>query len=321
MRGAVFRLTVLGLVIAATATVVWLAARNRTPEQPMSLSVVVDRGTEAMQTADRVGKILTRLSAAEEIELGRAIAARVAPRKSATLSQRQERRRRYVAAVTQRLVVEGGLRRQEIPYSVEVLDRPVANAHALPGGRLYVTVELLDLLDSEAELAAVLGHEIAHVDLRHCVEQIQYEVQARRVGGLPFELMVAVGARLWSLGYADELELEADRQGMLYAARAGYHPQASARALERLAELYGEPSRRRPERLDEEIAGMLAGVLDEYFATHPPTRERLAVLERAWREQRLDLESGTWYVGRENHRTVVARSRRELPGEWVTGRL
>jgi len=316
----VLRLAALTAMAATVAAVVWLAARYRAPSQPMSLSVAVDRGTEAMETADRVGKILTRLPSEEEIALGRAIAGRVAPGASAAASDEAGRRQAYVEAIVANLVESGGLRRPRIPYTVRVLDRGEANAFALPGGWIFITAPLLELLESEAEVASVLGHEMAHVDLRHCVERIQYEVLAGKVGGDPFQQMVAIGSRLWSLGYTDEQELEADRRGMLYAARAGYHPQAAARALGRLAELHGERARR-PGDLGEEVAGMLAGALDEYFATHPPTAERVAALERAWREHRLDLTAGTWYVGRENHRTQVARSERELPGEWVTGRL
>jgi predicted Zn-dependent protease len=239
---------------------------------------------------------------------------------AAVTSVDQERRRAYVAAIVATLVERGGLRRPVIPYTAQVLESPEANAYALPGGWVSITVPLLDLLESEAEVAAVMGHEIAHVDLRHCIERIQYGVVAGKIGGPPFEAMVSVGTGLWSLGYADEQELEADRQGMLYAARAGYHPQAAYRAHERLAKLYGGLPHR-ADRLDEEIVGMLAGALDDYFATHPPSPERLTHLERAWHEQRLDVEAGTWYLGRENHRLRVARSERELAGEWITGEL
>lgn len=314
------RLAALLALAGAVGAVFWVLARRPTPDQPMSLEVVTDRGTEAMQLVDRFGKIVTRLPVREEIELGRVLADRMAAGYRARPGHSLAEFQGYVREVVRLLAAEGGLRRPEIPYEARVLPTDLVNAYALPGGFVFVTSGLLELIESEAELAAVLGHEIAHVDLGHCVERIQYQVRARAAAGWPLELMVAIGSELWTVGFADELEAEADRRGALYGERAGYHPEAAAVALERLAALQqGEPPSR--DRFDQEVIDMLRAAVGDYFATHPPAAERLAILERSWREQRFDLERGSYYLGRRNYELRIARSRQAFPEERITGRL
>ncbi|AFJ02932.1 Putative Zn-dependent protease [Methylophaga frappieri] len=127
--------------------------------------------------------------------------------------------------------------RQELVYRFTVLDSPVVNAFALPGGYIYITRGLMAYLNSEAELAAVLGHEVGHVTARHGVRQ-QSASQAANLGYtvgallLP-ELRTAgaqnafnmLGGALLS-GYGREHELESDRLGAEYLAKSNYDPQA-----------------------------------------------------------------------------------------------
>src|SRR6185369_13593830 len=70
------------------------------------------------------------------------------------------------------LRVAAGTQRPNLPYSCEVVDDPTPNAFALPGGPIFVTRGLMDMMDSEAELATVLGHELGHVNARHTAQQI-----------------------------------------------------------------------------------------------------------------------------------------------------
>lgn len=321
------RLACLALVLAAAGGAIWLLARASRVDQPMSLSVAVDRVTEGMETADRVGKLLTRMTHTEEVQIGEKIAAQVEarhrrlpdsvePQAAAELARREA----YLNHVLTRLVADGGLRRPEIPYNVKLLPG-APNAYALPGGWIYVTDSLFGLVENEAELVAILGHEIAHVDLRHCIERIQYQVQIEKVGGERMARMLALGVELWQVGYSGEQEAEADRQGTLYAERVGYHPQAVVALFERLEQRYRSVSAAPREGIAGEVEGMLAGALEDYFASHPPIPERLTNLERAWREQRLDLEGRSYYLGRENRRLLVPKGHQEFPQEWVTGRL
>jgi predicted Zn-dependent protease len=327
------RAAALALLAGAAAAAAWLVARAETPQQPFSLGVVRHLGAEAAQGVDRVGKTLTRVPDAEEIEIGRVMAVRAefGYPKPNDLREEQRvelaRRQRYVDAVVATLVADGRLRRPGLPYHGVVLQSGVwnleANALALPGGHVYITTALLDLLETEAEVAAVLGHEIAHVDLRHCIERIQVRVHAERLdpAATPATMLAVLGEAALRAGFDDEQEAEADRQGVVYAAHAGYHPDAGPAALRRLAVLAGEAGTPRRDRLDREVEGMLRDALDDYFRTHPHGPERVARLERAVREQRLDAAGRRWYVGRENRRLWVPRAERELPQELIAGRL
>ena len=128
----------------------------------------------------------------------------------------------YVNAVGQSLVPY--VRRTGISYQFHVIDSAEVNAFAVPGGQVFVFTGMLRFLKSEAELAAILGHEISHVDLRHCIEKYQYELAARRVG-LDGIGQLADRARLpITIAYQKNEEIEADAQGARLSIQAGYDP-------------------------------------------------------------------------------------------------
>ncbi len=141
----------------------------------------------------------------------------------------------YVQSVGEKLAAVS--HRPELLYRFTVLDSPVINAFALPGGYIYITRGLMAYLSSEAELAAVLGHEIGHVTARHGVRQ-QSASQAANlgytIGSILFpELRAAPSQSLFNIlggallsGYGREHELESDGLGAEYLARAGYEPKA-----------------------------------------------------------------------------------------------
>ena len=128
--------------------------------------------------------------------------------------------------------------RPALRYRVTILNSPSVNAFALPGGYIYITRGLLAMLNSEAELAGVLGHEIGHVTARHGVRQ-QSAAQAANIGLTIASIFVPeigsaggqnianiVGGALLS-GYGRDHELEADRLGAVYLARGGVFLPAS----------------------------------------------------------------------------------------------
>ena len=117
----------------------------------------------------------------------------------------------YVDAVGQTLVP--WVRRHGIAYQFHVIDSSEVNAFSVPGGQVFVFTGMLQFLQSEAELAAILGHEIAHMDQRHCIEKYQYELAARKVG-LEGIGHIADRARLpITIAYQKNQEIEADAQG------------------------------------------------------------------------------------------------------------
>jgi predicted Zn-dependent protease len=183
----------------------------------------------------------------------------------------------YVNRVGQKLAAVSD--RPTVDYDFTVLDSDLINAFAVPGGYLFVTRGLLDNIDDEAELAMVLGHEIAHVAALHGVQMIQKEmgqnalsllgtIGAALVAGPEAMLMVANTADLFSslylLGYSRDKELEADNLGLQYLMRAGYDPQASLRFLKQLES--GDD--------DKKLRGW-----DLYFRTHPATTDRINIIQ------------------------------------------
>jgi predicted Zn-dependent protease len=124
--------------------------------------------------------------------------------------------------------------RADLPWTFRVVDEPVVNAFALPGGYVYVTRGLLAHLDSEAELAAVMAHEIGHVTARHGLDQLRRARAAQRRLFLfrvldPRErhigLIAAGTAGALLLRHSREHEHEADDLGLRYLLRAGYDPE------------------------------------------------------------------------------------------------
>jgi predicted Zn-dependent protease len=141
----------------------------------------------------------------------------------------------YVNEVGQRLAQQSP--RPELPWHFTVLDSPDVNAFALPGGYVYITRGIMAYLNSEAELAGVIGHEIGHVIARHGVRQ-QGAPTAGGPGAALGSILVPgldsqAGPPLlqtleqaWTAGYGREHEREADRLGAEILAKAGYNPQA-----------------------------------------------------------------------------------------------
>jgi len=154
------------------------------------------------------------------------------------------------------------------------------NAFALPGGHIFVGAGLLTLMQSEDALAAVLGHEVEHVDLRHCAERVQTEQRLRNLGplgellGLPFEVFIA--------GYSKDQELEADRNGTALAVEARYSPLG-------ILQLFKEFERLEKETRDhsgapatpiDEATQLSMGTLHGYLASHPPSGQRIQRIEK-----------------------------------------
>ncbi len=114
-----------------------------------------------------------------------------------------------------------------------LIDMDSINAFSLPNGNIYVTIQLLSLLDNEAELAAILSHEIAHIVAKHSVKKIHHQFistqvhQALQRGHAPRISDISTTLkRVYEKGYKREIETEADNLGLQYMTIAGYHPVA-----------------------------------------------------------------------------------------------
>lgn len=168
----------------------------------------------------------------------------------------------YVNALGQSLVAQAPKKERPFPFDFTVIDAPdTVNAFALPGGHIFVYSGLLRAADNEAELASVLGHEIAHVTSGHARQQLASMVgldtlQQLLLGkdpGLPAQVGSAIVAQGYLAAYTRGMENEADKRGLQYLDSAGYDPAAMARFFDKLAKLEGS----RP------------NVVSAFFATHP----------------------------------------------------
>lgn len=185
----------------------------------------------------------------------------------------------YVNEVGQRMAAVS--HRSDLNFTFTVIDSPEINAFALPGGYVYINRGLLTYLNSEAELAAVLGHEIGHITARHAVQQQSRGRLAGVAAGVTgIVAAVATGSgyigsqimdvgSLWAQaglsGFGREHELEADTLGAEYLLRAGYNPQAVIEVVTVL-------------KNQEDFNTKVANQQPSYhglFATHPRNDTRL----------------------------------------------
>ncbi|MDZ7644654.1 MAG: M48 family metallopeptidase [Woeseiaceae bacterium] len=208
----------------------------------------------------------------------------------------------YVQDVGQRLAAVSD---RPLPYEFVVLNNSVPNAWALPGGKIAINRGLLTELGSEAELAAVLGHEIVHAAARHSARRME---QGMLLQGLVLATAVvtsdsdygnlaiggaSVGAQLLTQRYSRSAELEADRYGMQYMAAAGYDPQGAVSLQETFL------------RLSE---GRRSDWLSGLFASHPPSQARL----EANRQTAASLAPGVTWASIATNRCSPKRARRCL---------
>jgi len=227
--------------------------------------------------AGRLPFEFTRLSDEEEIRIGNEMASRAGPLgvpagdpAAVAVAQYVERIGAIVASRAHR----------QLPYRFHYLPNPgFVNAFALPGGHVYIGRGLLALMDTEDQLAAVLGHEVAHIDRYHCAERVQTEARMRKLQLGIVGAVLQIPVVVFQAGYSKNQELEADSVGLDLAVRANYSPQGMIRLFEKMQELSG-PSRGRAGSPQEEAARVVFQTAGGYFRSHPYPAERVAEMRR-----------------------------------------
>jgi predicted Zn-dependent protease len=175
----------------------------------------------------------------------------------------------YVQKVGRRV---SGRAHRKLPYKFHYIPDPdFINAFALPGGHVFIGEGLISLMKNEDELADILGHEIEHIDQRHCADRVQLESNARKI---PLGGLVVLPIEIFEAGYSKTQELEADRQGTALAVHAGYSPLGTIQMMEAFERLYQETvaHSRTPH---EELSSVAIQTLQGYFRSHPPNQERI----------------------------------------------
>ena len=305
------------------------ASARRIPVRPaLFLAATLAVGTAAACAINPVTgqRELALISEAQEIQIGRDadqdISQSMGLYEDAALQA-------YVQALGERMARES--ERPDLPWTFRVIDDPVVNAFALPGGFVYVTRGIMAHFSSEAELAGVLGHEIGHVTARHGVSQVSRAQLAQLGLGIGTILapdlagvadVAGAGLGLLFLRYGRDAERQADDLGLAYMTREGYDPREMAATFQMLARSSGA-----------EDGDRLPG----FLSTHPDPldrRERILARidagevsgERVDRESYLQRLSGMpfgenpregfFQNGRFHHPEL--RFRMDFPSNWRT---
>jgi len=288
-------------VMAAAAA----AVMNGDIDDSVSAGAAFEVWSDVVRDVDQCGLTLVRVADDEEMRLGRDLAAS-GHWQGAPSSPWHA----YVGAVG--AGVAAHVRRHGIEYQFHVVDSPEVNAFALPGGQVYVTTGMLEFLQSEAELAFVLGHEIAHVDQRHAIERLMTQLAMERIGLGDVGRLADLPLALVRGGYRKYQELEADTVGLRLGTAAGYEPTAAVTPFRRLeAQRRGMRPRAAANPLSE-AAGAVATGLGSYLDSHPVTMDRIERLEQQIARRRWWGHLPGGFRGVENHRQKVPRSVREL---------
>jgi beta-barrel assembly-enhancing protease len=217
-----------------------------------------------LDSAKNVAKATREIGQDEEIAIGKDLAATLL---GAAPLVNDAQLQRYINNVGRWIASQS--ERPDLPWQFGVLDAPQLNAFAVPGGTVFVTRGLLERMRSEAELAGVLGHEITHVVKKHHLKAIQkgamtalaadaasMALQDKNRGAN--EKLVSFGKEMYGRGLDKDDEFEADRLGVVLAARAGYDAYGLPSVLQTLQAINAQ---------DSAVALM--------FKTHPAPGDRL----------------------------------------------
>lgn len=275
----------------------------------VNLSAAMELWSDVLRDVDDFGLQLTRVSARDETALGDGIASGVIAG-----SHEEPALEPYISAVGSTLV--RNVSRKDIAYRFHVIRSTEVNAFAVPGGHVFITTGMLDFLHSEAELAGVLGHEISHIDLRHCIDQYQYQLALRRVGAEPLGEVVDFARLPLSIGYTKYQEAEADENGVTLALEAGYDPRAMVDVMNRFQKITPDPSApQAPSAPLTEAASATADTLEVYLRSHPLNYERVEDLSDLIASDRRWHGSRQVYEGVENYHERIPMSQRRFHGE------
>jgi predicted Zn-dependent protease len=187
----------------------------------------------------------------------------------------------YVEQVGRNIAVQSGLAGSQTGFNITLLNSSLDNAFAVPGGYVYVTRQLVSLMNNEAELAGVLGHEVGHVAARHSARR-QQTAQRNQILGVLGSVLSGVllgdsglgqlgqqiassAPQLATLSYSRNQEIEADQLGVQYLKGAGYDPRAMATVLQSLAA---------QNALDSALQGR-DSTIPEWASTHPDPAGRV----------------------------------------------
>ena len=178
---------------------------------------------------------------------------------------------KYISSIGNKIAQNSDM--PDIRWTFTILDSPIVNAFALPGGYVYVTRGLLSLANDEAEIASVIGHEIAHVTARHAAQRhakstlsnIGLDILSIVVGQPIVTNLASISVQGILSAFSRSEELEADRLGIKYIIKSKYDPEGSLRFLTRL------------DKLTKILTKHQQNAISSIFSTHPKTIDRIDI--------------------------------------------
>jgi predicted Zn-dependent protease len=266
----------LALIVGLALGGLWLAHRQKS-DAPVSPAALLNMLADWQREASRLPMRATRMSDADEIRAGDSLAQTYTSQFAQPSTARELAVEAYVRKVGASLA---GRAKRRLPWTFHYIpDEGFVNAFALPGGHIFIGQGMISIMDSEDQLAAVLGHEIEHIDHYHAAERLQVEAKLRQLNLGVLGSLASIPVAVFQAGYGKQQEFEADREGMRLAAKTGYSTQGSVRLFERMAEMHEEyviKARTPP----GEISRLALESLKGYFRSHPAPRERAAMLRK-----------------------------------------
>jgi len=261
-----------GILILAVGSVV--VSERRKVDVPPSPAAILYLVADTEQELTRMPVSFTLMSDEEEIRIGNELARAYAPNQERENTPEVGIIERHLTKIGEQVAANAHRR---LPYKFHYIpDSYFINAFALPGGHVFVGGGLLALMDSEDELAAVLGHEIEHIDHYDCSERVQREQALRKI---PLGSLFEIPIEVFEAGYSKDQELQADRDGIKLAVEAGYSANGAARMFETFARLYRE-SQNRAKTPQEELSRVAEQTLEGYFRSHPLPSDRIAQVRK-----------------------------------------
>ncbi|MGA9392701.1 MAG: M48 family metalloprotease [Candidatus Sulfotelmatobacter sp.] len=259
------------LISALASVIVSERQKVNVPASPAALLYLV---ADTEQELTRMPVSFVRMSDADEIRIGNDLARSYSSREQRQSTPENAIVQRYIARIGTALAARA---HRKLPYRFHYIPNPdLINAFALPGGHVYVGAGLVALMDSEDELAAVIGHEIEHIDHYHCSDRAQQERALRRI---PLGALVAIPIEVFEAGYSKDQELEADREGTLLAVKSGYSSNGAIRMFETFERLHRE-YQAQAKTPQEELSQVALQTLEGYFRSHPLPSERIAQIQK-----------------------------------------
>ena len=217
---------------------------------------------DLIKTADKLNQVLldlTEVSDEEENQVGEELDKEIMKKSKATSTEKWDIKKVWNDVLKQ-------VSRKKIKYSYKVIKEKDVNAYAIAGGKIYINTELLDFIKSKDELAFVIAHELAHIELKHCIRRIQHGVNASKIDPT-LGVVVQVAYNTYRLPFNKYEEYEADSLGVVMMMKAGYSKQGAIDFFTKLAEL------------EKKYNADKRDPVNDFISTHPFANKRKEKIE------------------------------------------